>query len=148
MIGGLTLLLTVTIMWVAPRGRRHDASLDPVGTLLLTATVFALLFGIVASAGHSWISALVIGSFTAAALLLAAFIVHALRAAHPLLDPRVFAIARLRAGTLGVGCVFFGLFALFYVNAQYLQYARGYQPSSLLPPLAADGIAAAGLVRS
>lgn len=127
-IAGLTLLLAVAVMWVAPRGERHAASLDPAGTLLLTATVLALLSGIVASADHGWTSAFVIGSFAAAALLLAAFIAHALHAAHPLLDPRVFAIARLRAGTLGVGCVFFGLFALFYVNAQYLQYAKGYQP--------------------
>ncbi len=105
-------------------------------TSAAAATVTVLVAGRVVSgagaalvtAGHSWTSALVIGSFTAAALLLAAFIVHALRAARPLLDPRVFAIAGLRAGALGVGCVFFGLFALFYVNAQYLQYVRGYQP--------------------
>lgn len=127
-IAGLALLLAVAVMRVAPQGERHAASLDLPGTLLLTAAVFALLFGIVASASHSWTSAPVTGSFAAAALLLAAFTGHALHAAHPLLDPRIFASARLRAGTLGVGCVFFGLFALFYVNAQYLQYAKGYQP--------------------
>jgi len=77
---------------------------------------------------HGWNSALVLGSFATAALLFAAFIAYALRATHPMLDPRVFAITRLRTGTIGVAAVFFGLFALFFVNAQYLQYARGYSP--------------------
>lgn len=115
-------------MRIAPRGERHPASLDPIGAALLTATVFALLFGIIEGPDSGWGSGLVLGSFAGAAVLLAGFISYALRAAHPLLDPRIFAINRLRIGTIGVGAVFFGLFALFFVNAQYLQYAKGYSP--------------------
>ena len=44
-------------------------------------------------------------------------------------DPRIFAVPRLRAGALGVTVAFFGLFALFFVNAQYLQFAKGYSPA-------------------
>ena len=127
-IGPLALLLAVAVMRVAPRGQRHPASLDLAGAALLTATVFALLFGIIEGPGHGWSSALVLGSLAAAALLFAAFIAHALRATHPMLDPRVFAITRLRTAVIGVAAVFFGMFALFFVNAQYLQYARGYSP--------------------
>ena len=127
-VAGLTLLLAAAVARVAPRGERHAASTDPLGTLLVTAAVFALLLGIIESASHGWGSALVLGSLGVAALLLAAFTGHARRAAHPLLDPRVFAISGLRTGVLGVAAVFFGLFALFFVNAQYLQYAKGYQP--------------------
>jgi MFS family permease len=127
-IGGLALVLAAVVMRAAPAGVRHPANLDPIGTLLLTCSVFVLLFAIISSADHSWTSGLLIGSFAAAAFLLAAFTTYALRTAHPVLDPRVFAIPRLRAGALGVAAVFFGLFALFYVNAQYLQYAKGYTP--------------------
>jgi EmrB/QacA subfamily drug resistance transporter len=127
-IGSLAPLLAVAVMRVAPRGERHRVSLDLFGAALLTATVFALLFGIIEGADRGWSSALVLGSFAAAALLLAVFITHAMRATNPLLDPRVFAITTLRNGTLGVAAVFFGLFALFFVNAQYLQYAKGYSP--------------------
>ena len=95
---------------------------------MLTATVFALLFGIIEGPDSGWSSRLVLGAFATAAVLLVAFIRYALRAAHPLLDPRIFAITRLRTGAIGVGAVFFGLFALFFVNAQYLQYAKGYSP--------------------
>jgi len=118
------LLLAVAVMRVAPRGERYPGSLDLSGTALLTAAFFALLFGIIEGPDRGWNSALVLGSFAAAALLFAVFIAHALRATHPLLDPRVFAITRLRTGTIGVAAVFFGLFALFFVNAQYLQTPR------------------------
>ncbi len=97
-IGPLALLLAVAVMRVAPRGERHPASLDLAGAALLTATVFALLFGIIEGPDHGWSSALVLGSFAAATLLFAAFIAHDLRATHPMLDTRVFAIARLRTG--------------------------------------------------
>jgi len=127
-VAGLSLLLAVAVARLAPRGERQAASPDPFGTLLATAAVFALLLGIIESASHGWGSPLVLGSLAAGALLLAAFTGYALRAARPLLDPRVFAITRLRTGALGVAVVFFGLFALFFVNAQYLQYAKGYQP--------------------
>lgn len=126
--GPLALLLAVAVARLAPAGERHPAALDARGTALLTAAVFAVLFGIIEGPERGWDSALVLGSFAAAAVLAAGFVGYALRTAHPVLDPRVFAIARLRGGTVGVAAVFFGLFALFFVNAQYLQYAKGYSP--------------------
>jgi EmrB/QacA subfamily drug resistance transporter len=125
-VAPLTIALALVVAKVAPRGERNPATLDPVGAGLLTATVLALLFGIIEGPEHGWSSATVLGSFAAAALLLVGFVAHSLRAAHPMLDPRVFAVSRLRTGTIGVGAVFFGLFALFFVNAQYLQYAKGW----------------------
>jgi EmrB/QacA subfamily drug resistance transporter len=126
--GPLALLLAVAVGRVAPPGERRPAALDPTGALLVTAAVFALVFGIVEGPASGWGSGLVLGSFATGAVLLGAFVRHALRTAQPLLDPRVFAITKLRTGTIGVTAVFFGLFALFFVNAQYLQYAKGISP--------------------
>lgn len=120
--------LLALVAWLSPRGERHPANLDLVGAALLTAALFALLFGIIEGPEKGWGALPVLGSFAAACVLLAAFVGYALRAAHPLLDPRLFANARLRGGVLGVAVAFFGLFALFFVNAQYLQYAKGYSP--------------------
>ncbi|WP_206681698.1 MFS transporter [Actinomadura sp. J1-007] len=120
--------LLALVAWLSPRGERHPANLDLVGAALLTAALFALLFGIIEGPEKGWGALPVLGSFAAACVLLAAFAGYALRAAHPLLDPRLFANARLRGGVLGVAVAFFGLFALFFVNAQYLQYAKGYSP--------------------
>ncbi|MBO2455004.1 MFS transporter [Actinomadura barringtoniae] len=124
----IAVVLAVLVARVAPRGERHDAALDLIGAALLTLALFALLFGIIEGSSYGWSSARVLGGFAVAVLLLAAFVGYALRAAHPLLDPRIFALSRLRGGVLGVGLAFFGLFALFFVNAQYLQYAKGYSP--------------------
>lgn len=121
-------LLAVAVARIAPRGERHPASLDLVGAGLLTGTVFAVLVGIIEGPESGWTSPLVLGSFTASIAVFATFVVRSLRITDPLLDPRVFTIARLRTGTFGVGAVFFGLFALFFVNAQYLQFAKGYSP--------------------
>ncbi|MEV7674654.1 MFS transporter [Streptomyces sp. NPDC088752] len=112
----------------APRGGRRPATLDLPGSALLVAGVGALLYGIIEGPSSGWASARVIGGLLLSAALLALFVTRSLRAERPLLDPRVFRVRRLRAGALGVGTAFFGLFSLFYVNAQYLQYAKGYSP--------------------
>lgn len=124
----LAAVLAVLVARLAPRGERHPADLDPAGAAVLTAALFALLFGIIEGPGRGWSSLPVLGGFAGSALLMAVFVRYALRARHPVLDPRVFALAALRSGVLGIALAFFGLFALFFVNAQYLQYAKGYSP--------------------
>ncbi|WP_241562697.1 MFS transporter [Streptomyces hoynatensis] len=125
----IALLLLALAARRVPRVARHPAPVDPLGTALLAGGFLALLFGIVEGPERGWRSAVVLGALAVAALLLAAFAGHGLRAAHPLVDPRLFAAPGLRAGVLGLAAVFFGLFSLFYVNAQYLQLAKGYSPA-------------------
>ncbi|MDA5281861.1 MFS transporter [Streptomyces sp. Isolate_45] len=112
----------------APRGERRPAALDAIGSVLLVAAAAALLHGIIEGPSAGWTSVRVLGALAASAVLLTLFVARSLRTAHPLIDPRLFRSRRLRAGSLGVGVAFFGLFSLFYVNAQYLQYAKGYSP--------------------
>jgi EmrB/QacA subfamily drug resistance transporter len=127
-IGPLAGVLALLVARLAPRGERHAASLDPRGAALATGSVFLLLLSIIEGPERGWTSNLVVASGTGSALLFVAFVRHALRSDHPMLDPRIFSIPRLRTGAIGVAAVFFGLFALFFVNAQYLQYAKGYSP--------------------
>ncbi|MCL3995195.1 MFS transporter [Streptomyces lavenduligriseus] len=126
----LAAVLAVAVAVTTPRtARSAQGSPDPAGTLLLTAGLVAVLFGIIEGPGHGWASARILTAFTAGALLLAAFTGHALRSCAPLFDPRVFRSAGLRATTLGLATGFFGLFALFFVNSQYLQQVKGYGPA-------------------
>ncbi|MFE4258569.1 MFS transporter [Streptomyces sp. NPDC056883] len=123
-------LLALAVARTVPRTpSRTDAAVDPAGAALLAGALFAGVYAIIEGPSYGWGSALVLGAFGAGAVLLAVFTGHALRAARPLLDPRIFASRRLRAGALGIGAAFFGLFALFFVNAQYLQYAKGFSPA-------------------
>ncbi|MER8008381.1 MFS transporter [Streptomyces sp. NPDC094149] len=126
----LAALLALAVALTTPRtDRAPDNHPDPVGTILLTAALVAVLFGIIEGPAYGWTSARILGVFAAGALLVATFARHALRSRTPLFDPRVFASARLRATTLGMATGFFGLFALFFVNSQYLQGVKGYGPA-------------------
>jgi EmrB/QacA subfamily drug resistance transporter len=127
-IGPLAAVLALIVAKVAPRGARHDAALDPLGAALLAGSIFGLLLGIIEGPERGWSSGIVLGSFGLFVVLLSSFVRYSLNSTSPMLDPRVFTISKLRTGTVGVAAVFFGLFALFFVNAQYLQYAKGYTP--------------------
>lgn len=127
-VAPIALVLAVAVAYVAPPGERHTAALDLIGATMLTATVLAVLTAIIEGPSSGWTSPLVLGSLVAGLVLFMAFVARSLRVEDPLLDPRVFAVPALRSGALGVGVVFFGLFALFFVNAQYLQYVKGYSP--------------------
>jgi EmrB/QacA subfamily drug resistance transporter len=112
----------------------HQDPVDGGGALLLTAGSVALLYGVIDAPELGWGSWQVIGSLGAAVVLLAAFARYELRLRHPMLDPRLFRLAGVRTGSFGIVALFFALFGLFYVNAQYLQDVRGY--SALLTGVA------------
>ncbi|MFJ9039156.1 MFS transporter [Streptomyces sp. NPDC102406] len=126
----LAALLAAAVARAVPRTPRVDrGNPDPLGTLLVTTALLAILFGVIEGPSYGWGSTRILLAFALGALLAAAFTAHALRSPAPLLDPRVFRSPRLRAATLGMAVGFFGLFALFFVNSQYLQGVKGYGPA-------------------
>ncbi len=127
---GVPLALAAAALIAArvPGQAPHRDPVDGGGALLLTAGSVALLYGIIEGPAAGWGSWRVTGSLALAVALLAAFVWYEARAAHPMLDPRLFRLAGVRAGALGIIAQFFALFGLFYVNAQYLQDVKGYSP--------------------
>lgn len=106
----------------------HQDPVDGGGALLLTAGSVALLYGIIDAPQLGWGSWQVLGSLAAAIVVLAGFVVYELRHRQPMLDPRLFGLAGVQLGSLGIVALFFALFGLFYINAQYLQDVKGYSP--------------------
>ncbi|MFH9003910.1 MFS transporter [Streptomyces afghaniensis] len=126
----LAALLALAVAVTTPRTDRSPHShLAPGATLLLTAGLVAVLFGIIEGPEYGWSAPRILLAFAAGALLITLFTVRSLRSRTPLFDPRVFAAPRLRAAALGMATGFFGLFALFYLNSQYLQGVKGYGPA-------------------
>jgi EmrB/QacA subfamily drug resistance transporter len=122
----VALALVALVALVAPVSARHERRIDVPGAVLLVAGSVALLLGIVQGPESGWGSPLVVAAFAGAAVLFAGWIVVELRVEQPLLDPRLFRLPALRSASLGLAAVFFGMFALFYVNASFLQYGKGF----------------------
>ncbi|WP_072482370.1 MFS transporter [Amycolatopsis australiensis] len=122
----IALTAAALVARLVPVSSRHDRRLDPFAAILLIAASVALLVGIVQGPEAGWGSPVVVTGFAGAAVLFAAWTLRELKARHPLLDPRLFRIAGLRSACLGMTTIFFGMFALFYVNASFLQYAKGF----------------------
>ncbi|MFH8408896.1 MFS transporter [Streptomyces sp. NPDC018019] len=134
------LALALAAAWV-PAARRHDRPVSPLSAALLTAGFLALLTGIVSGPESGWLGVRTVGGFALAAALLTCWVRYELGRPDPVLDPRLFALPVVRAGALGMALAFVGMFGLFYVNGQYLQYAQGHSPLGagvrLLPMAAA-----------
>ncbi len=122
----LSLVLLALTARIAPVSPRHDRPLSPLGAVLLVGASVALLLGIVEGPEAGWGSPLVLAGFAGAVVLFALWTFVELRAGHPLLDPRLFRVPALRSACLGMTAIFFGMFALFYVNASFLQYGKGF----------------------
>lgn len=132
------LALVAVAAAVTPKTPRREANQDPIGAVLLMAGSTAVLYGIIEGPSHGWGAPEVLIGFGLGAVLLAVLVRHSLRSPHPLIDPRVFRSPRLSVAVLGTATTFFGLFALFFVNSQYLQYVKGFsaaQAGSAIVPL-------------
>ncbi|MEV7551236.1 MFS transporter [Amycolatopsis sp. NPDC089917] len=122
----LSLVLAALVARIAPVSARHDRPLSPLGAALLVGASVALLLGIVEGPEKGWGSPIVLAGFAGSVVLFAVWTFVELKAEHPLLDPRLFRVPALRSACLGMTAIFFGMFALFYVNASFLQYGKGF----------------------
>jgi EmrB/QacA subfamily drug resistance transporter len=124
--GVASMVLAAIVARVAPVSARHDRRLDPLGAVVLVGASVALLIGIVQGPEAGWGSTVVIVGFASSAVLFAVWTLVELKVEHPLLDPRLFRIPGLASACLSMTAVFFAMFALFYVNASFLQYGMGF----------------------
>ena len=117
-----------TVLLSPERPSAGRARLDVTGVLLVSASMFSLVFGLANAATHSWHAASAWGFLVAGGALLAAFAAWQFRAASPLLPPRVV-LDRNRGGAfltiLIVGAAMFGLFLFL---TYYLQTILGFSP--------------------
>jgi predicted MFS family arabinose efflux permease len=116
---------------VVPTSKDPDAAApDIAGLVLSSATMALLVFTIIEAPAYGWAATRSLAGFAASAVLLAAFIVRERRAAHPMLDVRLFRNLRFSAASAAVTVSFFTLFGFIFLMTQYFQFVRGYGPLS------------------
>jgi EmrB/QacA subfamily drug resistance transporter len=112
------------------RGQRQTgpARLDVPGVVLVSASMFCLVYGFANAATHNWHTASTWGFLAAGVVLVAAFVAWQARAPHPLLPPRVVADRNRGGAYLTILIVGASMFGLFLFLTYYLQTVRGYSP--------------------
>src|SRR5258705_4310322 len=133
------------VAFIVPTSKDTGASRADLPGLILSTGVMALLvFTIIEAPAYGWGSARSVAGFALSAVLLAAFIAWEQRAAHPMLDVRLFRNMRFSAASGAVTVSFFTLFGFIFLMTQYFQFIRGYGPLStrvhLLPVALSVGV--------
>ncbi|MEZ5080012.1 MAG: MFS transporter [Thermoleophilia bacterium] len=115
---------------VVPEGRAEKRlSLDIAGALAITAALSSLVFGIVETTNHGWVSPITLGPIVAAVVLGVVFVVIETRMASAPIAP--LGILRSRALTganISLACVGGSMFAMWYFMSLYLQEVLGLTP--------------------
>ena len=120
--------------------------LDVPGVLLSAGAVTCLVWGVIDGPERGWTAPSAWALLAGSAVLLAAFLGREHRAAHPVIDRRLFADRRFTWGTAATVAVSVALFGIMFVVPQYLQSVAGDDPISaglrLLPMM--GGLLVAG----
>jgi EmrB/QacA subfamily drug resistance transporter len=122
--------VTLAALAVPRSGDPDAAPVDIPGLVMSSATMALLVFTVIEAPGYGWAAARSLAGFAVSAVLLAVFIAWERRAAHPMLDVRLFRNMRFSAASGAVTVSFFTLFGFIFLITQYFQFVRGYGPLS------------------
>jgi EmrB/QacA subfamily drug resistance transporter len=104
----------------------HRAELDLPGTFVVSAGLFALVYGFSHAETDGWANGVTAGLLVAAGVLLTVFVLLQRRVSHPLLPLRIV-VDRNRGGAyLAMFAAAAGMFAVFLFLTYYLQTSLGY----------------------
>jgi len=114
---------------VVPESADPDApAIDWVGAAITVVGLGVLVYSIIEAPTAGWGAPRTVIGFAVGAVVLAGFVAWELRAANPLLDPRLFRVRGFAAGTLTVTAQFFAFFGFLFLLLQYLQLVLADRP--------------------
>jgi EmrB/QacA subfamily drug resistance transporter len=106
----------------------NQGRLDPMGSVLSTIGLSALVYAIIEAPNYGWASGRTAATFAAALIVIAMFGAWEVRSDHPMLDFGFFRNPRFSVASAGISLVFFSMFGVFFLMAQYFQLVLGYSP--------------------
>jgi EmrB/QacA subfamily drug resistance transporter len=102
--------------------------LDLPGLGLVSAGLFAIVWGLVSANDHGWTSPEIVTAFVAGAILLVAFVMWELRTEAPMLPMRFFRNAAFSLANASSLFMYFGMFGSIFLLIQFFQTVQGYSP--------------------
>ncbi|MEK9522050.1 MFS transporter [Streptomyces sp. NPDC087908] len=142
--------IALVIALLTPRhvkeSARRPGHFDLTGALTSTLGMVALVYGFIRAAQEGWRDPYTIGSFVAAVVLLATFIMVERRSQQPITPLRMFA-DRNRSGTYAIMlCLAAAIFGMFFFLTLFVQQVLGFSPlatgMAFLPVSAIIGVGA------
>ncbi|MFB7668840.1 DHA2 family efflux MFS transporter permease subunit [Kitasatospora sp. NPDC056138] len=120
----------VGALFLLPAARTaHRVKLDPLGVLLSTVGLLAVVYGII-EGGHrsDWTSPVVLGTIIGGLVVLAVFVRVELRVENPSFDVRLFGSSKFAGASVAVMLTFFSLSGSMFYTSFYLQGALSQTP--------------------
>ncbi len=118
-IGMIALIVTLTR--VQESKPPHARRIDFAGFAVLTAALFCLIYGLIESGSRGWGSGLVIGTLTAAVVLLIAFPILEHLQSEPMFDLKLFRKPTFVGGSIAALGINGSIYAMFLYLVLYLQ---------------------------
>ncbi|HEX6954891.1 MAG TPA: MFS transporter [Agromyces sp.] len=125
---GILIIVGSLVRLPATSPRAGRARLDLGGAVTATAAVLALVYALIGTSDHAWLSARVLVPLLAAAVLLVLFVAIERRADDPLLPQSLFAVRGLRGANLAVLLSAMAMMPMWFLLTVYLQGVRGDGP--------------------
>jgi MFS family permease len=122
----VTLIAATRLVPETGRPAFSSRSFDLTGALTVTAGMLLLVFTLVEAPDQGWASARTLGSFAAAAAMLAAFVGHEQRTSSPLVRLGILRSGSLVRANLGAMSLFGAWVGFQFVLTLYLQQARDW----------------------
>lgn len=124
-IAALGILACVAVI---PESSGPASRPDPLGALLSTVGMAALVWGVISTAKDGWSSVQTVGGFGVGVVGLAAFALWERHTAEPMLPMGLFRERNFSGASLSVVLLSFASGGLLLALTQYLQFVLGYTP--------------------
>jgi EmrB/QacA subfamily drug resistance transporter len=122
----ITLIAATRLVPDDGRPERSSGRFDLAGAVGITAGMLLLVFTVVEAPDAGWASVRTLASFTAAAAILAAFVVHEQRTPAPLVRLGILRSSSLVRANFGAMALIGGWFGFQFIATLYMQQLRGW----------------------
>ncbi|HEY7729710.1 MAG TPA: DHA2 family efflux MFS transporter permease subunit [Gaiellaceae bacterium] len=124
-------LAAIAFGWLVIRETKDtstDQGLDPLGLVLSSAALFALVFALIEGHKYGWTSPVILGLFAATAICLALFVAVEHWQRRPMLDLSLFKISTFTGSNIVSMLVMLVMLGILFFVSIYLQTVLGFTP--------------------
>ncbi|MGD9162979.1 MAG: DHA2 family efflux MFS transporter permease subunit, partial [Desulfobacteraceae bacterium] len=115
--------------FLIPKSRtRIQRHIDFFGTVLSSATIFFLIFGIIKGGGLNWVHPFVYVSLILSFVFGLLFYIQERRTDFPMIDLSLFNSPHLLAGSCSIAIMTFAMFGVLFALTLYMQFVKSYSP--------------------